>query len=303
MVFTEKARMATPAVTAIRVGRPRGRSAPIAVTTLWYVVSIGLACIFLFPLAMVALTALKTPAEAVASPPTYLPSRISFANFVNLWNADSGLPVYLANSVGVALLTVAMTVVLSTLAGYALGRLRFRYAGLVFLLLMAPMMVPTQALLTPLYVVLLQLRLSDSLLGLACVYTVSQIPFATFVMRNAFAAIPAEIEEAAWIDGCGLLSGALRISLRLALPGLATAALFAFFTAWNEFLAALILLSSDDKFTVPVLLQNLVTGKFGTIDWGMLQVGVLVTSIPCILIFLLLQRFYVEGLLSGSVKS
>lgn len=290
-----------PSVAGLRIGW--GRTRPVAVTTLWYVVSIGVACVFLFPLAMVTLTAFKTPAEAVAVPPTYLPHQLSLANFANLWNAGAGLIVYLGNSVGVALLTVVMTLLLSTPAGYALGRLRFRFDTIVFLLLMAPMMVPIQALLTPLYVILLRLHLANSLFGLACVYTVSQIPFATFVMRNAFAAIPAEIEEAAWIDGCGLLEAAFRISLRLALPGLATAALFAFFTAWNEFLAALVMLSSDEKFTVPVLLQNLITGKFGTIDWGMLQVGVLVTSIPCILIFLLLQRFYVEGLLSGSVKS
>jgi multiple sugar transport system permease protein len=292
--------MAAAAALPPRSGR---QASPIAVTTLWYGANAVIAAGFMFPLVMVALTAFKTPAEAVASPPTYWPSRISFGNFANLWNAGAGLPVYLANSVGVSLMTVAFTVTLATMAGYGLSRLRFPGSNLAFLLLLAPMMVPTQALLTPLYVILLSLRLSDSLIGLACVYTVSQIPFATFVMRNAFAAIPPEIEEAALIDGCGSIAAALRISLPLALPGLATAALFAFFTAWNEFLAALVLLSSDDRFTVPVLLQNLITGRFGTIDWGMLQVGVLVTSLPCILIFLLLQRFYVEGLLSGSVKS
>ncbi|NUU05230.1 carbohydrate ABC transporter permease [Leifsonia sp. C5G2] len=281
----------------------RRKREPLPIAALWVIVCALIACLFLFPLVMVALTSVKTPAEAVASPPTVFPTQLSFDNFVHLWNAGSGLAVYLGNSLSVSLMTVVFTLVLSTLAGYGLARMPFKRRSLVFLLLLAPMMVPLQALLTPLYVTLLNLHLNDSLLGLAFVYTVSQVPFGTFVMRNAFAAIPAEIEEAAWVDGCGILGGAWRVSLRLVGPGIATVALFAFFTAWNEFLAALVLLSSDDRFTVPVLLQNLTTGKFGTIDWGMLQVGVLVTSIPCIAIFLLLQRYYVEGLLAGSVKS
>lgn len=283
---------------------PRPRSAKNRrVAAMWWSGCLLIACIFIFPLVMVVLTAFKTPAEAVASPPTYWPSRISFGNLTHLLTAGQGLGVYLGNSIEVSALTVVFTLVLSTLAGYGLARLPFRRSGLVFLLLLAPMMVPIQALLTPLYVTLLHVHLNDSLLGLAFVYTMSQVPFGVFVMRNSFANIPLEIEEAAWMDGCGILAGAWRVSLRLVGPGIATVALFAFFTAWNEFLAALVLLSSDSHFTVPVLLQNLITGRFGTIDWGMLQVGVLATSIPCVVIFLLLQRYYVEGLLAGSVKS
>ncbi|MDR1808245.1 MAG: carbohydrate ABC transporter permease [Propionibacteriaceae bacterium] len=269
----------------------------------WWTCCLVLSCVFLFPLAMVAMTVVKTPAEAVASPPTYLPRQLSFDNFKELWQAGLGMDTYLGNSIKVSLLTVVMTVILATLAGYGLAKLPFKGSNAVFMALLAPMMVPVQVLLTPLYLVLLRLHLSNSLVGLACVYTMSQIPLGVFVMRNAFASIPNEIEEAAWIDGCSLVRAAQSVSLRLATPGLATVALFAFFTSWNEFLAALILLNSDDHYTVPVLLQNLITGRFGTIDWGMLQVGVLVTSLPCIIVFLILQRYYVEGLLAGSVKS
>jgi multiple sugar transport system permease protein len=267
------------------------------------VACLALACVFLYPLVIVLLTSVKTPTEAVAVPPTYLPHHLSLSNFRNLWHAGAGFSAYLGNSVEVASATVVMTLALSTLAGYGLARVRFRGRSLIFLVLLAPMMVPVQALLAPLYVTLLHLHLRDSLFGLACVYTMSQIPFGTFVMRNAFAAIPAEVEEAAWIDGCGIVGALWRVNLRLVGPGVATVALFAFFTAWNEFIAALVLLSTDSKFTVPLLLQNLVTGQFGTVDWGMLQVGVLVTSLPCIALFLILQRYYVEGLLAGSVKS
>ena len=277
------------------------RRRPVGV--LWWSACLVIAGIFVFPLVMVLLTSVKTPQEAVAVPPSYLPHRLSWGNFANLSSTGHGLATYLGNSVLVSAATVAMTLVLGTAAGYGLARIRFAGRNAVFLLLLAPIMVPVQALLTPLYVTLLHLHLRDSLLGLACIYTMSQVPFATFVMRNAFASIPAELEEAAWVDGCGIVSAGWRVGLRLAAPGLATVALFAFFTAWNEFLAALVMLSTDSKLTVPVLLQNLVTGQFGTIDWGMLQVGVLVTSLPCVLIFLILQRYYVEGLLAGSVKS
>jgi multiple sugar transport system permease protein len=281
-------------VTSRRAARAEGAA--------WYGVSITLSAFFLLPLVAVLITVFKTPADAVAVPPTYLPSQISFENFGALWSAGAGLPRYLANSALVAVGTVLVTIVLATLAGYGIARIRFRGANAIFLLLLSPMMVPLQALLTPLYTVLLRIGLSDSLVGLVLIYSVSILPFSVFVMRNAFADIPREIEEAAWVDGCGVSRSLLSVALPLAWPGIATVALFAFFTAWNEFLAALVLLTSDSHFTVPLLLQNITIGKLGSINWGMLQVGILVTALPCVVVFLLLQRYYVRGLLAGGVK-
>jgi multiple sugar transport system permease protein len=120
--------------------------------------------------------------------------------------------------------------------------------------------------------------------------------------ENAFMQVPRELEEAALMDGAGSLRALFHVMFPLVTPGIATVALFAFFSSWNEFLAALILLSSNSKYTLPVLLQNLITQKFGALDWGMLEVGVLVTVVPCILVFLILQRYYVQGLLSGAIK-
>lgn len=281
-------------MTSRRTARVRGAA--------WYGTSFVLAVIFLLPLMAVLITVFKTPAEAVAVPPTYLPSVISFDNFAALWSAGAGLPRYLANSAFVSTGTVLLTVVLATTAGYGIARIRFRGADAVFLLLLTPMMVPLQALLTALYAVLVRIGLSDNLIGLVLIYTVSILPFSVFVMRNAFADIPREIEEAAWVDGCGVLRSLLQVALPLAWPGIATVALFAFFTSWNEFLAALIMLTSDEHYTVPLLLQNITIGKLGSINWGMLQVGILVTTLPCVVVFLLLQRYYVRGLLAGGVK-
>jgi multiple sugar transport system permease protein len=163
-------------------------------------------------------------------------------------------------------------------------------------------MVPFQAILTPLYLVLHYIHLQNSLVGLTLVYITFQLPFALFLMRNSFAQVPAEVQEAATLDGCGVLKTLWYVMRPLVAPGMATVALFAFFSAWNEFLAALILLSDDSKFTLPLMLQDLVNEKFGALDWGVLEVGVVIAMVPCIIIFLLLQRYYVSGLVAGSGK-
>jgi multiple sugar transport system permease protein len=268
----------------------------------WAAVCTLIASLFIFPLIMVALTVLKTPQEASASPPTYLPHQLSVQNFEDLARTGSGLLAYIGNSAGVALGTTLATVALSTLAGYGFGRFDFSGRTVLFVAILATMMIPFQAILTPLYVVLFHLGLLDTRFGVMLVYTTFQMPFSVFLMRNAFMQVPRELEEAALMDGAGSLRALFHVMFPLVTPGIATVALFAFFSSWNEFLAALILLSSNSKYTLPVLLQNLITQKFGALDWGMLEVGVLVTVVPCILVFLILQRYYVQGLLSGAIK-
>jgi multiple sugar transport system permease protein len=163
-------------------------------------------------------------------------------------------------------------------------------------------MIPFQAIITPLYVVLHVIGLSDSLVGLTLVYITFQLPFGLFLMRNSFGALPADLEESAQLDGCSVLSTLLRVMLPLALPGVVTTALFAFFASWNEFFAALVLITDQSKFTLPVTLSILQTGQFGTLNWGVLEAGVVLSAVPCLVLFLLLQRYYVGGLLAGAVK-
>ena len=124
------------------------------------------------------------------------------------------------------------------------------------------------------------LRLQNSQLGLVLIYTTFQLPFSIFMMRNAFDAVPREIEEAARIDGAGSLQLLARVMLPLVFPGIVTVALFAFLAAWNEFLAALILLTDQDKFTLPILMTAVRSGRFGAVNWGAVQAGVTVMMIP-----------------------
>jgi len=164
------------------------------------------------------------------------------------------------------------------------------------------LMVPYPTILIPLYVFLGYLHLQDSLVGLSLVLVMFQLPFATFMMRNAFEAVPGELEDAALVDGCGSLGVLLRVLVHSVRPAVITVALFALLAAWNEFFAALILLNSSEKFTLPVAVVAMEGHSFGSIDYPTMQAGVVFMAIPCLLLFGILQRSYVRGFMSGALK-
>jgi multiple sugar transport system permease protein len=268
----------------------------------FYLLCGTVAVLFLFPLVWAVVTSLKPATEASASPPTFLPSTPAADNYDTLASYGAGIGTYAFNSIAVSAMTVIGTVVLSTLAGYGFARFRFRGAGPLFIAILAVLMIPFQTIIVPLFLVLREIGLQNSLVGLALVYTTFQLPFGIFMMRNTFASVPREMEEAALVDGCGTISALWRVMVPIAAPGIITVALFAFLAAWNEFFAALILLTDADQFTLPIMLLSAQLGDFGTIDWGALQAGVTITMAPVIVGFLLLQRYYVSGLVSGAVK-
>lgn len=270
-------------------------------TYLIYILCIVLALAFLFPVVWSALNSIKPPDEAAAVPPTYLPSHLSFDNYLKLNDFGVGLPQYFSNSLLVATVTVVGTIILSTLGGYGFARFSFPGKNLLFVLILITLMIPFQSILTPLFLILGFLKLQNTLLGLALVYITFQLPFGLFLMRNSFESVPRELEEAALLDGCSSLSMLYRVMLPLVMPGIVTVTIYTFINSWNEFLAALIFMTQEDNFTLPILLSNVQAGFFG-IDWGALQAGVTVTIIPCVLLFLLLQRYYLEGLTGGAVK-
>ena len=269
----------------------------------WWVVCLCLAVAFLYPLWVMLAMALKDPAEQGRIPPTFFPHAPSLDNFTHLASVQ-GLNVFgnLWNSVLVTLAATVGTVLVATLAGYALARARFWGSNLVFFVILATFMIPFQAIITPLFMVLKTLHLNNSLVGLTIVYITFNLPFGLFIMRNAFAAVPMTLEEAALVDGCGIFRALRNILLPIVAPGLVTTALLTFFASWNEFFAALILITDQDKFTLPVTLTLVTSGQFGTVNWGALQAGVALTVVPCIVIYLLLQRYYVSGMLNGALK-
>ena len=254
------------------------------------------------PMALSFLASIKTPADASAVPPHYLPQALSFENYEKVIGFQAGLATYVGNSALVALMTIAASIVLAAPAGFGLARFAMRGKEIAFLVLLAPIMIPYQAILTPLYLDFAKVGLVNSHVGLAMVHTILQLPFSIYLMRNSFEAIPREIEEAAMIDGCSAWRRLTRVFLPLAVPAIVTVALFAFINSWNEFLAALIFMSRRASFTVPILLVSVRSGHHGAVDWGALQASVVISIIPCLAVYLMLQRYYMSGLLSGAVK-
>lgn len=267
-----------------------------------YVLCIVLAVLFLFPIVWSAISSLKPPAEASAIPPTFLPSQIDIRNYIKLNEYGRGVWNYVGNSVGTALMTVLGSTVLSTLAGYGFSRFRFRGKNVLFVLILMTLMIPFQSILIPLFLILTGLKLQNTLFGLALVYITFQLPFGVFIMRNSFDSVPREIEEAALLDGCTPFSMLYRVMLSIVRPGVITVGIYAFLNSWNEFLAALIFMTKETSFTLPILLTSVRSGYYGAIDWGALQAGLMVTILPCIIIFLVLQRYYIGGLTGGATK-
>jgi multiple sugar transport system permease protein len=254
------------------------------------------------PMALSFLASIKTAADASAAPPHYLPQALSFENYEKVIGYQAGLASYVGNSALVALLTIAACILLSAPAGYGLARFAMRGKEIAFLALLAPLMIPYQSLLTPLYLDFAKAGLVNTRVGLAIVHTILQLPFSVYLMRNSFEAIPREIEEAAMIDGCSAWRRLTHVFVPLAVPAIVTVALFAFINSWNEFLAALIFMSRETSFTVPILLVSVRIGHHGAVDWGALQASVIISIIPCLAVYLALQRYYISGLLSGGVK-
>jgi ABC-type spermidine/putrescine transport system permease subunit II len=186
----------------------------------WWGVCSALTLLFLSPLYVMVAQSLKDPEEAAATPPTLYPHALSTENYQGL-SSGEGINVFdhVGNSAMVSVGATIATVVLSTLGGYAFARLRFPGSNIVFFATLATFMIPFQAIITPLYIVLKDFGLQNSLLGLMIVYTTFQLPFGLFLMRNSFASIPSTLEEAALVDGCGTLGAMWRVMLPVAVPG------------------------------------------------------------------------------------
>lgn len=263
---------------------------------------IAVITLMLMPLVMSFLASFRPLAETSAVPPTYLPSALSVENYQKVANYQQGIWTYVRNSTVVAGMTIVLCLALSVPAGFALARFPVPGKEIWFVLILASMMVPYQALLVPLYLMFAKLGLTANHFGLAILHTILQLPFSVYLMRNSFEAVPKELEEAARVDGASTAFQLRRVFIPLALPGMVTVALFAFITSWNEFIGALILMNTESAFTVPIMLTGVVSGDFGSVDWGALQASVVVSMLPCLLVYLALQRYYVSGLLAGAVK-
>jgi arabinogalactan oligomer/maltooligosaccharide transport system permease protein len=268
-------------------------------------VGLVLACaVVLYPVLMVLKKAFE-PGRQFALGASPIPRELTTANFEALFTTRGGNGELLFldaafNSIVIALATTVVGVVLSCTAAYALSRFKFpgRQTGLTMFLVVQ--MFPSTLLLLPLYVILDKLALLDSIAGLVLVYSTTAIPFCVWTLKGYFDQLPRELEEAARIDGASAWMIFRRIMLPLARPGIAVTALFSFMTAWNEFIMASTFMTDQSRYTLPILIQSSVTKHSS--DYGLFAAGAVVTSVPVMIAFYVLQRYLVGGLTAGAVK-
>jgi arabinogalactan oligomer/maltooligosaccharide transport system permease protein len=228
-----------------------------------------------------------------------LPADWTWDNYIRLFTEQPFLT-WLANSLLISLAVTALGVSLAAIGGYSLSRYRFAGRKGFLLSVLVTQMFPATMLMLPLYLMIAQLNLVNSFLGLLIFYTATALPFCLWQMKGFYDTIPAALEEAARIDGCSRWSAFRNVTLPLAIPGIVITALFSFMTAWSEYLVAAQVLQDADLFTLPLGLKSFQATM--STQWGLYAAGALLVSLPAVLIFMFLCPYLVSGLTAGSVK-
>ncbi len=258
----------------------------------------GNAVIMIYPLFVMVTSSFKTNAEIFSSPLS-LPTHFSTANLEKVW-AETNFVRYLANSVGITAASVALILLFSTLAGYAIARYQFRFSALILMFFLSGMTVPLKLAIIPLFIQLDTLGLVDSYLGLVLVYVAMGIPSAVFIMTGFLRTLPRELEESARMDGASELRIMWSIMLPLARPALVIVAIQNAVPIWNDFFFPLVLITSDNLKTLPQGLTVFV-GEFTT-DWGVLFTGLTLAALPITLLYVVLSKQFISGITQGAVK-
>ncbi len=259
----------------------------------------------LFPFAIMLSTALKPTAEVLIYPPRWLPIHWSVHSFVAMWQATH-FGVALENSLIIGALSTVLAIAVSVPAGYALCRFPFAGSGGYRQFLLATQMLSPTLLVLGLFRLAADIHIGaatlvDTRLSVIVAYGGFNLAFAVWMLASYFAAVPVEVEEAAWLDGCGRLRAIVSIFLPLALPAIAVTAIVTFVACWNEFTLALTLLRSPSKQTVTLQVVNLVAGRY-TVEWNQVMAATLAATAPVAALFIWLQRYLVRGLALGGIK-
>lgn len=271
---------------------------------LTHFILIAVSILSIFPFLWLISTALKGSAENIFQyPPEFIPKYPTIANFTGVWSQIPFIA-YFVNSLIVAGFTVVLNVVFSALAAYPLARMNFKGKNIIFYMILATIMVPFQAIMLPVYLIILKLNLVDTVSHFAG-YAGLILPFAVnafgiFLMRQAFMAVPKELEEAAFVDGCNIFQIWRKILLPCVAPTCAVLAVFTFIGSWGEFLWPSIVLTDKSLYTLPVGINDL-QGMFSS-NWRYIAAGSIISIIPIIVFFLAMQRYFISGHNDGAVK-
>lgn len=269
-----------------------------------HAVLIFVSLLSIFPFIWLISTSLKGNVENIfAYPPQIIPQDFTLVNYIGVWKRVNFIA-YFVNSMVVAGATVFLNLLLSALAAYPLARMNFWGKKFSFFAVLATIMVPFQAIMLPVYLITLKLHLVDSVnnlmgyLGLVMPFAVSA--FGIFLMRQAFLGIPKEMEEAAVVDGCNAFEVFFKVLLPMVKPSLAVLAIFTFIGSWGEFLWPSIVLTKESMYTLPVGVNNL-QGMFSS-NWRFIAAGSILATIPIVIFFLAMQKYFISGENEGAVK-
>ena len=276
-----------------------GRRRPLGATIRLYTVLGIYLLVTTFPFYYMLLTSLRVPKDVYRREAMLLPDSLTFANYLTVIN-NSGMRIWVSNSIVVAFISTTISVAISVLAAYALARLKFFGSQTMARSVLFTYLVPGSLLFIPLFLIMSNLGLLNTLWSLVISYQTFNVPFCTWMLLGYFRTIPEELEDAARIDGCTRMGVLTRIVLPLAGPGIVTAFIFGFTNSWNEFLLAVVMAQRTELRTIPAGLYSFQVGD--VLLWGQLMAAALLATLPVILLFMLVQRFVVQGLTVGSVK-
>jgi ABC-type glycerol-3-phosphate transport system permease component len=266
----------------------------------WLLLGLGLVIVFVvnFPVLTVAVNSFRTT-ESILSSRSILPTEATLTNYFYITSRTHFLT-FLLNSGIVALGSTLLGILLASLAGFALSRFRGVILGSYNQALLIVQMFPLILAIIPLFIFFRQLGLVNNYLPVILVYTVTQLPFSTWMLRSYFDSVPKELDEAAKVDGCSPLRGFVQIILPLAAPGIAAVAIFSFLFSYNEFFISSIFLRDEDRMTVPVGIQSFMQ-EYST-DWGSLMASATLAMVPTLILFLFIQKYLIAGATAGAVK-
>jgi ABC-type glycerol-3-phosphate transport system permease component len=281
---------------------PRSSSASTARRTasvLRVVVLIAGAAIMVTPFLYMISTSFKAQAYVLTVPPQFIPNPATLGNYAQVLTTDD-FGLYFINSLFVAVVSTALSVLISSMMAFAFARFDFPGRELIFRVLLIGLVVPGMMLILPQFVLAKNLALLDSFAGLIVFYVAGSLALNTFLLRGFFAAIPAELDQAMQMDGANAWTRFWRLAIPLAKPALGTATIFTFLASWDEFAWALTIINDPNLRTLPIAIA-LFQGQNAT-QWGLVFAASLLAVIPVIVVFLVFQRYFVQGLAAGALK-
>ncbi len=271
----------------------------LIVTGLIQLVLLAYAIVVVYPLLIMVASSLKTTGEIFRNPLGLIPDGIRLANYAEAWN-QAHFATYFQNSVFVSVVSVLVILFFGSMAAYVLARFPFPGNRFIYLLFLAGFMIPIRLAIVPLFIMMRDFRLLDTLWSLICVYVAGGMPFTIFLLVTFFRQIPRDLEDAAVLDGAGPFQVYYQIMLPLVRPALATVGLFHFLNVWNDFFFPLIFIRSENLRTVPLGISTFF-GEYSN-DWALLFAGLSISIVPVIIVYLLTSKQFISGLTAGAIK-